>query len=119
MASFKKVFKGKVIVELPEEEIDLPNEKAIELFKSIKEWICNIEKHSEATEVCFTLNKINEHYFLIVISDNGKGFDINNSKNTGYGISNIKRRLSEINSKFEIKSEINKGSALKIQVCVD
>ena len=116
---FKKTFKGTVIVELPDEEINIPHKKAIELFKVIREWFCNIEKHSNADVVKFKLKKSNDCYFLMTISDNGKGFDINDNKNLGYGILNIKRRLTETNSKFEIKSEVNNGAVLKIQTAID
>ena len=57
---FKKAFRGKVKVELPNEEINLSQKKAIELYKVIKEWFCNIEKHSKATEVTFDLKKLND-----------------------------------------------------------
>ncbi len=116
---FKKSFKGKIITELPDEEINISYKKATELFKVIREWFCNIEKHSCADKVHFSLKKLNEIYFSIKISDNGKGFDTGNNKNFGYGILNIKRRLTETNSKFEIKSELNQGSVLKIQVSVE
>lgn len=116
---FKKTFGGKVVVEMPNEEIALSQRTAFELFKVIKEWFCNIEKHSEATEIHFNLKKLNDCYFLITIRDNGKGFDVKNTRNLGYGILNIRRRLRDINSKFEIQSEITKGSALKIQVSVE
>ncbi len=116
---FKKSFKGKVLVDLPDDEINIPNKYAIELFKVIKEWFCNIEKHSEASEVNFTLKKLNESYLLITITDNGKGFNVNDTKNIGYGILNIQRRLLEINSKHEIKSEIDKGSTIRIQICTN
>ncbi len=116
---FKKSFKGKVITELPDEEISISYKKATELFKVIREWFCNIEKHSLADTVNFCLKKLNEDYFLITISDNGKGFDAENNKQLGYGLLNIRRRLTETNSKFEIKSEINKGSELKIQVSIE
>lgn len=115
---FKKAFKGRVIVSLPNEEINISQKKAVELFKVIKEWFCNIDKHSKADEVHFNLKKINDCYFLITISDNGVGFDVNDTKNLGYGLLNIRRRLNEINSKFEIKSIPNKGTSFKIQFCI-
>lgn len=116
---FKKTFKGNVIVELPDEEINIPHKKATELFCVVREWFCNIEKHSCADIVEFRLKKSNDYYLLITISDNGKGFDTGNTKSLGYGILNIKRRLLETNSKFEIKSEVNKGAVLKIQTATD
>ena len=116
---FKKIFKGKVTIDLPDEEINIPHKKATELFKVIREWFCNIEKHSGADIVEFRLKKMTDNYFLITISDNGKGFDANDNKNLGYGLLNIKRRLTETNSKFEIKSTVNEGSILKIQTSID
>jgi two-component system nitrate/nitrite sensor histidine kinase NarX len=113
---FKKSFAGKVTVDLPDEEINLTQRQSIELFKVIKEWFCNIKKHSKASEVYFQLKKINDIYYLINISDNGVGFNVDTSICFGYGILNIKRRLSDINAKFEIKSRKNIGSNLKIQV---
>ena len=116
---FKKTFKGTVQVEMPNEEVSLSQRKSIELFKVIKEWFCNIEKHSEASKVNFALRKLNDCYFLIIMSDNGKGFDTNNTRNLGYGILNIKRRLKDLGAKFDIQSSINKGATLKIQFCLN
>ena len=116
---FKKTFKGTVIVELPDREINISHKKATELFKVIREWFCNIEKHANADIVEFKLKQPNDYYFLISISDNGRGFDMNETRNLGYGILNMKKRLLETNSKFEIKSEINKGATLKIQIAVE
>ena len=117
--AFKKTFKGNLRIDLPDEEINIPQKKAIELFKVIKEWFCNIEKHSRATEVNFRIKKLNDYYVLIFIGDNGVGFDVNDTKNFGFGIINIKRRLEETNSKFEIKSALNKGSTLQIQLSIN
>lgn len=115
---FKKSFKGNVYVDIPDEEINISNKKGIELFKVIKECFCNIEKHSKASDVVCRLQKMSSDFILITISDNGKGFDVSDTRNLGYGLLNIQHRLSEINSKFEIKSEINKGTTLSIQVCL-
>lgn len=116
---FRKIFKGKVIVEMLQEDINLSQKKALELYKVIKEWFCNIEKHSEASEVILNLEKLDDNYFLISVTDNGKGFDVSDNRSQGYGLLNIKRRLQDINAKFEIKSEMGKGSCLKIQVFSD
>ena len=115
---FKKMFTGSIIIEFPNEEINISHNKALEIIKVIKEWLCNIEKHSKATQVKLVLKKLNDYYILIYISDNGVGFDVN-TKNQGFGLSSIKKRLFEINSRYEIKSEINNGSSLRFQVCTN
>jgi len=114
---FRKTFKGKVLLSMPQEDLNISQKKAIEIFKVIKEWFCNIEKHSYASEVDFSLEKLNEDYILISISDNGRGFDIGDNKNLGYGMLNMKNRLSELNSKYEIKSKLGEGSIIRIQMC--
>lgn len=114
---FRKTFKGKVLLSMPQDDISIDQRKALEIFKVIKEWFCNIEKHSDASEVDFSLEKLNEDYILISISDNGKGFDLSDNKKLGYGILNIKNRLSELNAKYEIKSQIEEGSLIRIQMC--
>lgn len=113
---FKKSFTGNLIVNLPEEELDFSQRNAIELYKVIKEWFCNISKHASASEVRFSLKKLNELYFTVVVSDNGNGFNVEDTKNYGYGLYNIKRRLADINAKYKITSQIGKGTTLKIQV---
>ena len=117
--NFKRSFGGKVTTSLTEEELNFSQRQANELFKVVKEWFCNIERHSQASEVHFELKKINEVYYLITISDNGTGFDTDDEKNWGYGILNIRRRLIDINAKCEIKSSLNKGSTIKIQGCFE
>ena len=116
---FKKSFRGKVLINLPDEEINFPHNKALELFKVIREWVCNIQKHSNASGVNFELKKLSDSYFTISISDNGKGFNVNDPYSLGYGILNIKKRLEDINCKFEIKSKPEEGSSIRIQVCSD
>lgn len=113
---FKKSFKGKIATELPEEEINLSNRQKTEIFKVVKEWFCNIEKHSYASEVYFKVTKVNDLYYVLSVKDNGIGFDVDNEKNFGYGLLNIRRRLKDINAKFEIKSRVKKGSILRIQI---
>ena len=113
---FRKTFKGKVILDMPQEEINISQKKSLEIYKVIKEWFCNIEKHSQADEVVFKLDKLSDNYIYLSINDNGKGFDVNDLKNLGYGLLNIKRRLEDIGSKFEISSEHNNGAMLEIQL---
>ena len=115
---FKKTFKGRVKEDFTDEDIDVPQKTAVELFKVITEWFCNIEKHSEASEVNIEIKKLNELYFTIFISDNGKGFDLEKVRTLGYGISNMQSRLKTINAKYEISSAKEKGAKIMIQVLI-
>jgi sensor histidine kinase YesM len=59
-------------------------------------------------------------YVIIIVEDNGVGFDINEKKNDGrshVGIQNIRKRLEEIMGAFiEIKSEVGTGTTVTIKI---
>ena len=59
----------------------------------------------------------NDTSYVIEIEDNGVGFnikDVNFFNNKHFGINNIKYRIDKSNGKFEIDSEVNKGTKVKI-----
>jgi signal transduction histidine kinase len=50
-----------------------------------------------------------------MISDNGKGFDVENSEKINhYGIQNMKARAKECGAKLNINSAIGKGTTLTL-----
>ena len=57
---------------------------------------------------------------LVVIEDNGVGFDINETKNDGrshIGMSNIKSRLKEmLGAQVMVESVINSGTTVTIKI---
>ncbi len=70
----------------------------------VKETLNNISKHAHATLV---LIHISEHHGLLKfqISDNGKGLNSMNIGFSGNGLRSMKKRMEQVNGKFELKSE--------------
>lgn len=91
----------------------------ISLYRVIQECVTNIIKHSEADEVLVNLNK-SPNNISIIISDNGKGFNmnkVNSSKDKhGFGLKGMKERLKFFNGKLEIESIPGKGTHIKMLV---
>ncbi|MCH3883606.1 tetratricopeptide repeat-containing sensor histidine kinase [Tenacibaculum aquimarinum] len=102
------------------EKIDSVNWKNINntikrtLFLIIRESIQNAKKHATAKKVTLHFSETKKAVFL-TISDNGKGFNIDDKKN-GIGLKNIKERTEEINGVFYIESELEKGTTIKIEI---
>jgi len=69
------------------------------LFLIFKEAINNIVRHSQADDVSIELTN-NDGRFVMKISDNGQGFDLQNS-GTGNGIKNMKMRAQRIGAQIE------------------
>ena len=88
----------------------------MKIYFIIMELLNNIIKHSDAQEAKLTLKESNNS-LLIHIIDNGKGFDSKKFHTLeGYGINQIKARLSNLNGTIDINSKINLGTAIKISV---
>lgn len=92
----------------------------IHIFRIIQEALNNIVKHSGATECIVDVKQV-EDILEIKISDNGKGFNIENihgviKTNEGFGISNIYERVRLLQGKIKINSSINEGTDIFIQI---
>ncbi len=79
-----------------------------------KEILQNIIKHSSADLVSINLTRIN-NLFLMRISDNGKGFDINEVKR-GKGLTNLYSRAKLISGNLIIDSKLTKGTTISLEI---
>jgi len=82
------------------------------LLLAVKETLNNVERHAHASEVHFRLT-FAEDYLQIIISDNGKGFDANQTHG-GKGLKNLPRRLSTLGGRYSIESSMGKGTIVTI-----
>ncbi|OQA62149.1 MAG: Signal transduction histidine-protein kinase/phosphatase DegS [bacterium ADurb.Bin270] len=87
---------------------------AILIFQTARELINNVIKHSGATEVQVML-RAGKEYLRCVVEDNGSGFDVSTAQqdlggNAGFGLFNIKERLSYFEGNLLLESEIGKGT---------
>lgn len=93
----------------PEETIE------ISLYRICQELINNIIKHSGATQVVVQLFK-NKNHLILVVEDNGKGFDYEGEKE-GIGLMNIATRLSTVKGEVNYQSSPgNQGTVATVRV---
>jgi PAS domain S-box-containing protein len=88
-----------------------PDQKLM-LFRIIQEQTNNIIKHAAAGNVQI-LTKMSEDSFLLVIADDGKGFDPAIKKN-GIGLTNIMNRTHAFNGEMKLDSAPGKGCRLEV-----
>lgn len=86
------------------------------LFRVIQEAINNAIKYADATKLEIHLKKDVEN-FVISIIDNGKGFNIN-SVDLGNGLSNMEKRMSEIDAKVSINSKEKIGTEIRLEIAL-
>jgi len=100
---------------LDDEDEQLPNLIKTSLFRICQESLTNVMRHAQATKVDCELQKIDSKKIVLQIKDNGKGFDIN-QKTKSFGLLGMQERAGMINGSIIIKSEINKGTTIHIEV---
>ncbi|WP_347175270.1 sensor histidine kinase [Polaribacter uvawellassae] len=93
--------------------------KCVHLYRIISELTTNAIKHANASEININLSQENNKNILLKISDNGIGFDKSNIAKNSYGLSNIEKRVKDINGKITIETEKNKGTEIKISIPID
>jgi two-component system sensor histidine kinase DegS len=118
--SVESKIEGKVDVTGYDERIEL--KKEIALYRVVQEALNNIIKHSGARHFNVQLLKGNK-VVRIIISDDGKGFDsekysrLNNMSQTGgYGLLNMRERISNLNGIFKIDSSLNAGTIIITEI---
>ena len=91
----------------------LNSEEKRNLYLVVKEAVHNVIKHAEASTV-YIVMKI-ENTLNINITDNGKGFDINESLLKGNGMGNYKKRMSSLKGTVSIRSD-NTGTSVVFEM---
>lgn len=87
------------------------------LYRIAQEALNNIFKHAEATRAGVILER-RDGYLVLIIEDNGKGFNPNEKIAIGQGIGliNMRERASFTGGNFEIESQSGKGSTVYVRV---
>ena len=74
------------------------------VFLVVKETLNNVLKHSGATEVQITLERVSDGLKLY-IHDNGVGIDFEKLRQFGNGLKNMKKRMDDVGIKFSIENK--------------
>ncbi|WP_345146051.1 sensor histidine kinase [Flavobacterium ginsengiterrae] len=92
----------------------------MKLYFIVSELLNNIIKHSEAQTAQISLHE-NRNQLIIIIHDNGKGFDAEKlNEIEGFGLNRIRVRIKKLKGIFSIISRANEntGTSVKIKVPV-
>ena len=91
-------------------ERSLPLEIEQPLFRITQEALANVVRHSGAGSVEIALIYANGDISL-TISDDGDGFDVNNS-HKGYGLKSMRERVDSLDGALSINSELGRGTSI-------
>lgn len=94
-----------------------PNPLETALYRIVLECINNSIKHSQAQRITIRFRNTG-NLLTILHSDNGKGFDVKQTMKSskGMGLFNMQNRVKAIGGEIVIKSKINSGTDIKINL---
>jgi PAS domain S-box-containing protein len=85
------------------------------VLQSIRELLFNVVKHSGALKANITIEEVAGHV-NIVVSDQGKGFDLKSSQaQVSHGLKKMRDRLFLVGCNLKIESELNLGTRITIE----
>jgi two-component system, NarL family, sensor histidine kinase ComP len=95
----------------------LNEEETIGLYRIVQELLNNANKHSQATNLHFHMQKLDDRLELLY-TDNGKGLEIDRLTPTfkSMGLSGMRERVQSLNGTIEFHSEPGNGLSVKLQI---
>lgn len=98
-----------------ENKIELENTRELVIYRIIQECVSNAIKHAMAKNLFVSLD-INEGQLVVMIEDDGKGFDMNAiDKKDGIGLFNMQVRTEYLHGTMEIDSRLNQGTVFSFR----
>ena len=89
----------------------------VSLYRILQEWISNVLKYSDATEILIQFTS-HHNEIIITVEDDGSGFDLSTFENSkGNGWRNITTRLNLIKGKLDIDTQAGrKNTTITISI---
>lgn len=120
LAAIKKAGLLEVQFSVTGQEVRLPEEKAIFLFRIFQEILNNVLKHSKATTINVKITYDSDNTFVMEVEDNGVGFATDGKGSPlsflkGVGLTSMFNRAKLIGADIKITSVINQGTSVVIK----
>lgn len=97
------------------EEERFPSDIELALFRVSQEAINNTVKHAEATSVHIFLSREN-NTLVLKVQDDGVGFSPAAHGNTGFGLSQMRERVVQLNGSLDIHSSLGHGTTVVARI---
>lgn len=97
------------------EEKRLQQKYEVALFRLMQESVQNALKHASPRRIQIKL-QIQQDFIVMVVKDDGKGFDINIKKSDSFGLMGMRERVEMLEGEMEITSKPNAGTTVIIKM---
>ena len=81
----------------------------------MQEAVQNALKHAEATTIQVKM-ELKQNSLLIVVKDDGKGFNPNEKKEKAFGLMGMRERIEWLEGKLHIYSQLGRGTIVTMHI---
>lgn len=93
----------------------LQEEYEIIFFRLVQEGVQNAIKHADASLIKINL-EIRKDFITLLITDNGKGYEPNETTYKNFGIKGMRERVEMLKGDFRVETKLGEGTKIKIKV---
>jgi signal transduction histidine kinase len=103
--------------QIPRDFVDYPlaSKGRHGLFLAFKEALNNVVRHSGATEVRLKI-EVSDRELIILVADNGQGFDSTTQVAGGEGLEGMRRRMKNLGGRCEIWGHPGAGTKVEFRL---
>jgi len=108
---------------LPADPLVLPPDRAVLLYRSIRELLMNVVKHAMVNRAKVSMHVDSSNTLIIQVQDKGGGYDTSSPTGTGkgthFGLANIRERLTMMGGWCREESAIGFGTTIMLGFPLD
>ncbi len=97
------------------EKVRLPSSMEVALFRFVQECLTNVVKHAQASEAWVKI-EFRKQFVILIVEDNGIGFDPDKMMEKGFGILGMKERMKLLNGSIDVQSSAREGTKLTFKI---
>lgn len=114
---FIQKLKTKLSIQLDIQDLEIRIDPTLELvlFRILQELVGNIIRHAQASEIYIQLFQ-EDGSIVLMVEDNGIGFDPEKQENSGVGLQNIRTRTELAGGRIEINTQPGRGCHVLVKV---
>ena len=113
----KELRRFKVNLAIANEDLTLTYKTKSVIVRVVQEFLQNSMKYANCKTLSLSVIKVDDE-LRIVLSDDGIGFDVENTKGQGIGLVNMKKRVELIGGRYLLQSKENEGTTLTIEISI-
>lgn len=97
------------------EAVELDSDAQLTIYRVVQESLTNASKYAQAKEITVTLHSY-EQYVEVVVSDDGRGFDLTERLNASHGFAGMRHRVEALRGMLKVSSDVGKGTSVRVML---